>query len=106
MNSPAVRELLRPAMFVNSILWFVLTASIFIYGLVAYFLAQRNPGPTDVSEEFQLALGGVAILTGLGSLLVPRILLSDKRLREAMRPDPDPEALARLCFKRATHSWE
>ena len=95
MKSPAVRELLRPAMLVNSILWFVLTASIFIYGLVAHLLAQRSPGPTEVSDAFELALAGVAILTGFGSLLVARIFLSDDRLREAMRSDPDPEALAR-----------
>ncbi len=95
MNSPVVRELLRPVMFVNSMLWGLLTASIFLYGLVAYLLAQRSAGPTDVPEAFQLALAGVAVLTGLGSLAVPRIFLSDDRIREAMRKEPDPEVLSR-----------
>ena len=95
MNSPAVRELLRPAILVNSMLWFVLTVSIFIYGVVAYLTAQRSRGPTDVSDAIQLALAGAAIVTGIGSLLVTRIFLSDRRLREAMESDPDPEDLAR-----------
>ncbi len=95
MSSPALRELLRPAMFVNSMLWFVLTASIFIYAAIAFLLAQKGPGPTSPSPALQMAFAGIAILTGLGSLLVPRILLSDDRVRQAMQPDPDPAALAR-----------
>jgi hypothetical protein len=94
MNSPVVRELLRPAIFVHSMLWGLLTASIFFYGVIAYLLAQKSAGPTDLQDGLQLALAGVAVLTGLGSLVVPRILLSDDRLREAMRKEPDPEVLA------------
>jgi F0F1-type ATP synthase membrane subunit c/vacuolar-type H+-ATPase subunit K len=95
MSSTTLRELLRPAMFVNSALWLVLTASIFLYAMVAYLLAQRSPVPTDVPEALQLALTGIAILTGLGSVLVPRVLLSDDRIRKAMGPEPDPATLAR-----------
>lgn len=95
MISPRVRELLRPEMFTASIVWAALTASILIYGLVAYLVAGRISGPTQVPDLLPLALGGVAILTGAGSWLLARILLSDNRLRKAMRSEPTPEALAR-----------
>ena len=95
MSSPALRELLRPAMFVNSMLWFVLTSSIFIYAAVAFLLAQKGPGPSDLPPALQIALSVVAILTGLASLLAPRVLLSDDRIRQAMQPDVDPVTLAR-----------
>ena len=95
MISPELRELLRPALRVNAMLRWILTASIFVYGLAACLVLERSPAPAVVSELFHLAFGCVAILTGLGSLLVERVLLSDARLQEAMRSDPDPEALAR-----------
>jgi len=95
MSSPALRELLRPAIFVNSMLWFVLTASIFIYAAVAFLLERSGPGPTELPSGLQMALSVVATLTGAASLLVPRVLLSDDRLRQVMKRDADPVALAR-----------
>lgn len=95
MSSPTLRELLRPAMVVNSVLWFVLTASIFVYGAVAFLLAQQGPGPSDPPPALPIVFSVLAVLTGLASLLVPRVLLSDRRIRQAMQPDVDPVTLAR-----------
>ena len=93
MNTPAVRELLRPVMLVNSILWFALTASIFIYGITAYIVSQDR-APADVSDGLQLGLRIAAIITALLSLSVMRVFLSDDRLRKAMEPEASSEELA------------
>lgn len=96
MISPTLRELLRPAMFAPKMLWFVLTASILIYGVLAHLLAQQSDGTTAVDPAIRLAISMTAIAAGTASLLVPRFLLSDERVRRTLQPPVNSEEFASI----------
>lgn len=95
MISPTLRELLRPALLIHTFFWWILTACIVFYVVLAWILARAPDAPAAVASSIELALAGFAIATGAASLLLPRFWLSDERLRSVLASPPDLEALAR-----------
>ena len=92
--SRELKEFLEPSRRLWLVLWFAMTFSMVIYVLVA-FLVSRQHSPADLSSGLLTAFGGIAAVATLASLLIPRFLPSDDRLRSELNSDFDPESLAR-----------
>lgn len=85
---------MRPFVFVQQVLWGTLTLSLVVYGGVAYALAE--PGAArELPQGLTLALAIVACGTAAFGFVVPRIFLSDDKLRAAFAAEASPETLLR-----------
>lgn len=95
MVSPVLHDLLRPQLLVLRLLWTALTVSIAIYVAVAWLVVAEGPLAGEAPPAVALVLGAVALTTVVLSFLVPRLLLSDERLRALVADaSPDVERLA------------
>ncbi len=96
MISEQLKELIRPAILVQKLIWFVIVGSIIFYiGFVYIFIGGNKSLTSSIGSNLELL---IYILTGaslLGSILYYRYSLSDSRLKHFLSRDVDLEFLAK-----------
>lgn len=93
MISRELSTLVKPTMFILTIIWFVLVASVAIYVLTCFIITQgQDPRPVDAPVLYVMI--AAACIAGAASWMAPGFLLSNERIRKHMRGDVDLEALA------------
>ena len=95
MISAELRELLRPSTLTSRVVWFALTASIWVYVGIVYYLQALDKEPTRTLDPmfaatFYVLSGAVAA----ASLVYRRWARSDSRFERILRENVDPNALA------------
>jgi F0F1-type ATP synthase membrane subunit c/vacuolar-type H+-ATPase subunit K len=90
MRSTALNEVLRPARFTQGILWVALTMSIVIYVGVAWMVASQRAESRPLDPTLELGVTLVAFLLAGASVVMPRWLLSDDRIREFLGKEWSP----------------
>ena len=96
MISEQLKELIRPAVLVQKIIWFVIVGSIIFYiGFVYLFLGDNKALTSSIGgyiEPLIYILAGVCVL---GSIFYYRYALSENQLRQFLNKDVDLELLAK-----------
>lgn len=96
MISEQLKELIRPAILVQKLIWFVIVGSIIFYiGFVYIFIGGNKSLTSSIGSNLELL---IYILTGaflLGSILYYRYSLSDSRLKQFLSRDVDLNLLAK-----------
>lgn len=95
MVTTELRELLQGTSRILWVLWFAMTASIWLYVAVAFFVTGGARGPGAPEPMISWILGALGVAMGVTSLLLPRFLGSDERLRATLEAPVDLESLAR-----------
>ena len=97
MISEQLKELIRPAVLVQKIIWFVIVGSIIFYiGFVYLFLGDNKALTSSIGGGYIEPL--IYILAGacvLGSVFYYRYALSENQLRQFLNKDVDLELLAK-----------
>ncbi len=95
MNSPEFDQLVRAQSFIRRILWFSMTLSILVLLALVHLLPMFEGDAGVEPTPLRAAFGCVAIINGLVSLLLPRFMLSDERLRKELNTEFDPTRFQR-----------
>ena len=96
MISEQLKELIRPAVLVQKIIWFVIVGSIIFYiGFVYIFIGGNKALTTSIGSNVDLLIYVLAGAAFIGSILYYRYSLSDSRLKQFMSKDVDLELLAK-----------
>jgi len=96
MISEQLKELIRPAVLVQKIIWFVIVGSIIFYiGFVYIFLGGNKALTSPVSGDMDIFIYLLAGAAFVGSILYHRYSLSDKKLKQFLSKDVDLELLAK-----------
>jgi hypothetical protein len=94
MISSYLDDVIRSSRVANWSIWVVISVSIGLYGVVAWVKAEPPGILLAELEPLPSALAVTALLTAGVSLLVPRFLLSDKKLHACLQPEPNARELA------------
>ncbi len=96
MISEELKELIRPAILVQKILWFVIVGSIIFYiGFVYIFIGGNEVLATSIGSGIELLIYVLAGAATLGSIFYYRYALSSKNLKRFMSKEVDLELLAK-----------
>ena len=95
MVTTELREILQSTARILWILWFAMTAAIWLYVAVAFFIAGSGTRPATPEPMLSWVFAGLAAAMSVASLLLPRLLGSDERLRAALEAPVDLQGLAR-----------
>jgi len=96
MISEELKELIRPPILVQKILWFVIIGSIIFYiGFVYIFVGGNKALTTSITSSIELLIYVLAGSAMLGSIFYYRYALSDKYLKRFLSKDVDIELLAK-----------
>jgi hypothetical protein len=85
MPSRALDVALAPQQRVLTILWAALLASVGIYLVVAYVVAEQMEPATEDSGTLVIAMAIAAVASAIASMVLPGKLLSDGALRRHLR---------------------
>lgn len=105
MLSAQLRQLIRPLVVIQQVIWIVITGSIVFYFGIIYLLigGQDSDSPT-MSGGLKIALYGAATLVTAASFYLRNYFLSDESLRRFLAKDLNLEELARDPGKDAVDS--
>ncbi len=97
MQSPTFSALIEPMARVRRIIWLAFNAATIIYVLIAYMMFGSGGSMAAIVPANPLAIPLIIIgaLTALLSRRVSALIMPDRRLREIVARDPDPQSLAR-----------
>ena len=96
MLSAQLRELIRPLVVIQQVIWVVITGSIVFYCVIIYLLiADRDSDSASMSGGLKIALYALAILAACASLYLGKYFLSDWGLRRFLGKEINIEELAR-----------
>jgi hypothetical protein len=94
--SEELKELIRPAVLVQKILWFVIVGSIIFYiGFVYIFIGGNKALTSSIGSNVELLIYILAGAITLGSIVYYRYSLSDNQLKKFMSKDVDLDLLAK-----------
>ncbi len=95
MISDELKELIRPVVLVQRIIWFVIAGSIIFYiGFVYFFIGENKALAISVGGYVEPLIYILAGASVLGSILYYRYSLSESRLSQFMDPDTDLRSMA------------
>ena len=101
MISDELKELIRPVVLVQKIIWFVIVGSIIFYISFIYkFVGENKALATPVGDYIEPLIYLLACSCVLGSIFYYRYALSDNRLSQFMNKDLDLEALVTNPIKK------
>jgi hypothetical protein len=97
MQSPTLSAVLQPMERIRRVLWLAFIGVIAIYVCVAYLMfgARGSMGSVAPRNPLFAPFVIISLLTAAASRWIPASLLTDRKLRELLQRDPDPELLAR-----------
>ncbi len=96
MISEQLKELIRPAVLVQKIIWFVIVGSIIFYiGFVYLFLGDNKALTSSIGGYIEPLIYILAGACVLGSIFYYRYALSENQLRQFLNKDIDLELLAK-----------
>jgi len=96
MISEELKELIRPAILVQKILWFVIVGSIIFYmGFVYIFVGGNKALAVSIGSSIELLIYAIAGVAMIGSIFYYHYALSDNHLKRFMSQDVDIELLAK-----------
>ena len=101
MISDELKELIRPVVLVQKIIWFIIVGSIIFYISFIYkFVGENKVLATSVSGYIEPLIYVLASACVLGSIFYYRYSLSENKLRQFMSKDLDLEALVTNPIKK------
>jgi len=93
--SPLLRELIEGKKRFLWLIWFAFLLCWVLYTIVAYLGTHINSQrPSHLSVLILFVFIGIAIVAGVCSLVIPRIIFSETRLRKMLKEIPTIERLA------------
>jgi hypothetical protein len=97
MRSPALDALLRPMEVIRRVIWLAFIGTALLYVFVAYSISHgaAQSAASMLSYPLTLPLVIIAIVDAAAFPFVPRLLLPDRKFRDFITQDRDPETLAR-----------
>lgn len=96
MHSKELLELIRPAIMVQKILWFVIVGSIIFYiGFVYIFIGGNIALSTSIGSNLEILIYILAGAAAVGSVYYFRYSMSDNHLLKFMAKDVDVESLVK-----------
>ncbi len=97
MESPAFSALLAPIARVKWLTWLAFNAATIFYVVLAYslFASRGSIGTLMPGDPRTMVLAVLGLITAFASRSVPALVMPDRRLRELLARDPDPQLLAR-----------
>lgn len=96
MISDQLKELIRPPVLVQKIIWFVIVGSIIFYiGFVYLFVGDNRALTTPIGSYIEPLIYILAGACVLGSIFYYRYALSEDKLSQFMNKDVDLELLAK-----------
>lgn len=94
MISDELKELIRPVVLVQRIIWFVIVGSIIFYiGFVYIFVGENKALATPIGGYIEPLIYVLAGASVLGSILYYRYALSESRIRQFMDKDADIKSM-------------
>ncbi len=101
MISDELKELNRPTILVQKVLWFIIVGSIIFYiGFVYIFIGGNKALASSVGSNIELLIYVLAVAAALGSILYYQYAYSNKNLKRFMSKDVDIELLAKNPRKK------
>ncbi len=95
MISDELKELIRPVVLVQRIIWFVIVGSIIFYiGFVYIFVGENKALAISVGGYIEPLIYVLAGACVLGSIFYYRYALSESRIRQFMDTDVDVQSMA------------
>lgn len=105
MLSAQLRQLIRPLVVIQQVIWVVITGSIVFCCVIIYLLlGDRDSDSASMSDSLKIALYASAILAGCASLYLRKYFLSDRGLRRFLGKEIDLEELTKYPGKDAPYS--
>ena len=96
MISEELKELIRPAVLVQKIIWFVITGSIIFYiGFVYIFIGGNKALTSSIGSYIEPLIYILAGAATVGSIFYYRYALSENRLNQFISKDVDLNLLAK-----------
>jgi hypothetical protein len=93
--SPLLKELIESKKRVLWLFWFAFLLCWVLYTIVAYLGTHTNSQrPSHLSTSILYVFIGIAIVAGVCSLVIPRIICSETKLRKMLKEIPTIERLA------------
>ncbi len=95
MLSQNLRQLIRPLVIIQQVIWAVITGSIvFYFGIIYVLVGSHGSRSVLTNSIFETFFYAAALVLAVSSLYLRRYFLSDNRLKRAMSKDVDLHDLA------------
>lgn len=93
--SAQLRQLIRPLVLIQMVIWFVITASIlFYFGIVYVLVGNSGTSTLEIIGTFETVIYIVAAVVSLGSIFYRRHALSAESLASSLEKDVNLEELS------------
>lgn len=100
-----MKQLIRPLVVIQRVIWVVITCSIVFYCVIIYLLiGDQDSDSASMSGGLKIALYAAAILVACASLYLRKYFLSDRGLRRFLGKEINLEELARVPGKDTADS--